>query len=189
MPQTNRRLLLPFGITFEDWKAMIVAFLKTGPQPVFAGQAAKAAGLDEHVVRKNVAFLKALGMATASSTESRISLSKAGTRYAQALVSGDRAVQKKALVKCAGAALRPVVRFCELAEGLDFDRLFLQIVPGERGRRVGPAKGHRRAGQGRDTHCRRHHGRCGDVGQEISSGRRRDGVKRYNPRRLFLPHG
>ena len=127
MPQTNRRLLLPFGITFEDWKAMIVAFQKTGPQPVFAGQVAKAAGLDEHVVRKNVAFLKALGMATASSTESRISLSKAGTRYAQALVSGDRAVQKKALVKCAGAALRPVVRFCELAEGLDFDRLFLQI--------------------------------------------------------------
>jgi hypothetical protein len=106
---------------------MIVAVLKTGPQPAFAGQVAKAAGLDEHIVRKNVAFLKALGMATAGSTESRISLSKAGTRYAQALVSGDRVVQKKALAESASTALRPVVRFCELAEGLDFDRLFLQI--------------------------------------------------------------
>ena len=127
MSQANRRLLLPFGITFEDWKAMIVVVLKTGPQPAFAGQLAKAAGLDEHIVRKNVAFLKALGMATAGSTESRISLSKAGTRYAQALVSGDRVVQKKALAEAASTALRPVVRFCELAEGLDFDRLFLQI--------------------------------------------------------------
>ncbi|MGI0040313.1 MAG: hypothetical protein ACREAO_10875 [Nitrososphaera sp.] len=127
MSQANRRLLLPFGITFEDWKAMIAAFLKTGLQPAFAGQVAKAAGLDEHIVRKNVAFLKALCMATAGSTESRISLSKAGTRYAQALVSGDRVVQKKALAEAASTALRPVVRFCELAEGLDFDRLFLQI--------------------------------------------------------------
>lgn len=127
MSQANRRLLLPPEITFEDWKALIVAVLKTGPQPAFAGQVAEVAGLDERVVRKNVAFLKELGMAKAGSTESELSLTKAGARYAQALISGDNAVQKKVLAERAGFALRPVARFCELAQDLDFDRLFLQI--------------------------------------------------------------
>lgn len=31
------------------------------------------------------------------------------------------------LAKCAGRAVRRVVKFCELAQDLDFDRLFLQI--------------------------------------------------------------
>ncbi|MGI0020868.1 MAG: hypothetical protein ACREAY_10415 [Nitrososphaera sp.] len=127
MPQANKRLPLPFGITFEDWGAMIVAMLKTGPQPAFAGRIAEATGLDEHTIGDNVAFLKALGMATPGSTEPRIYLSKAGARYAQALVSGDKANQRKVLAESAGAAFRPVVRFCELAGNLDFDRLFLQI--------------------------------------------------------------
>jgi len=127
MSQANRRLLLPLEITFKGWKALIVAVLKTGPQPAFAGRVAEAAGLDEHIVRKNVLFLKELGMVRAGSTESEILLTKAGARYAQALVSGDKAVQKEVLAGCAGFALRPVARFCELAADLDFDRLFLQI--------------------------------------------------------------
>jgi hypothetical protein len=52
MSQANRHLLLPFGVPFEDWKAMIVAVLKTGPQPAFAGEVAKAAGLDDQIVKK-----------------------------------------------------------------------------------------------------------------------------------------
>ena len=114
----------PFRVAFEDWKAMIVAILKTSPQPVFAGQVAEAAGMDKRVVRKNVAFLKALGMATAGSTESRISSDKSGARYAQSLVPGAKAVQKKVLAECKAAASLPAARFCDLAEDLDFESSF-----------------------------------------------------------------
>lgn len=127
MSQANKRLLLPFGITFGDLEAMVVAMLKKGSQPAFAGRIAEASGLEEHVIGGSVEFLKALGLVTMGSTESRIFLSRTGVRYAQAIVSGDKAEQKKVLSERAGIVFRPVIRFCELAENLDFDRLFLQI--------------------------------------------------------------
>ena len=101
--------------------------LKAGAQPVLAGQPANIAGLDAHVVEANVEFLKALGIAEACSTGSEIFLSAAGARYAQALVAGDKVMQQKILAECAGKALKPVTRFCEVAADMSFDRLFLQI--------------------------------------------------------------
>lgn len=126
MQLANRRLALPFGTTFEEWKAMVAALPKAG-SPALASRAANIAGLDAHVVEANVEFLKALGIAEPHSMEEEIHLSAAGSLYAQAILSGDAVAQQKILAQCAGKALKPVTRFCELAEEPSFDRLFLQI--------------------------------------------------------------
>lgn len=57
-----------------------------------ACKVADAIGLTELIIGDNVTFLEALCMAVPGSTKSKIFLSKAGSKYAQALISGDRAV-------------------------------------------------------------------------------------------------
>jgi hypothetical protein len=126
MQQAGRRLALPIGTTFEEWKVMVAALLKAG-SPAHASRVADTAGLDAYVVEANIEFLKTLGIAEQHSTEEEIHLSAAGALYAQAILSGDAVAQQKMLAQCAAKALKPVIRFCELAEEPSFNRLFLQV--------------------------------------------------------------
>lgn len=126
MQQAGRHLALPCGTTFEKWKAIVAALPKAG-SPALASRVASIAGLDARVMEANVEFLIALGVAEPHSTEEEIYLSAEGIRYAQAILSGDAAAQQKILAQCASKALKPVIRFCELAEEPSFERLFLQI--------------------------------------------------------------
>lgn len=144
--EANERLSIPFGVDFKEWKSLVACLLQS--DYISAREIARATGLGELTVGSNVQFLKAIGIATPDSTRSMISLSRAGARYARAVVDDDVGVQRRALAECARKAFKPVVRFCELHDDLDFEKLFLQMkflagVGDEWGQQMDTADPHR----------------------------------------------
>lgn len=126
----NKPLAIPYAVDFHQWESILVALDDTmmiaGPAPS-AGQVAKTVKIGERTVVANLPFLKALGMVTDDSTASRITPGMTGMLYASAVAAGDAQGQQNILYECSRRGLRPVVRFCEVDDELNFDRLFMQI--------------------------------------------------------------
>jgi hypothetical protein len=75
-------------------------------------------------------------------------LSRAGANYARAIADNDFDMQRIVLAECARKAFKPVMRFCELRDDLDFDKVFLQVkflagVGDEWGQQMDTAAPHR----------------------------------------------
>lgn len=124
-------LPLPFAVSFEKLKSIVATLLQARAHVhlVSAREVAAAAGIQGLMMAANIEFLKSLGIASASSKVSGISLSRTGEAYARALAAGDEKAQREILAGSMAKALKPVTRFCELfsTEDLSFDRLFFQI--------------------------------------------------------------
>lgn len=115
-------LPLPFAADYTQWKS-IVSAIAHGRS---AKSVAKSAGVGEPEVIANLPFLKAMGIATADSSRTKIRLSRAGSKYANAVFAGDIRAEKELLAACVARALKPAIRFCELQRP-DFEKLFLQL--------------------------------------------------------------
>ena len=119
MPLT---LPLPFAADYARWKS-IVSAIAHGRS---AMNVAKSAGVGEPEVIANLPFLKATGIVAADSSQTKIHLSMAGSKYASAVFAGDIQAEKGLLAACPAKALKPAIRFCELQRP-DFEKLFLQL--------------------------------------------------------------
>jgi hypothetical protein len=112
MPDAVLLLPLPFATGYAQWRSMVVDIAH--------------GGIKRELAVINLPFLKATGIATAGSSKSRIRMSRAGIKYADAVLAGDLQAEKKLLATCAKKALKPAIRFCELQDP-DFEKLFFQL--------------------------------------------------------------